>query len=154
MAEEDITKTAIITPFGLFEYIRTPFGLRNAGQTFQRFMDEVVRGLEGVFVYVDDILVASKNEKNHEQHLSALFTRLELFGLVISPEKSTFGVHQVDFIGDLLSAGLSPMPSRVEAIRQFAIPTNKKSLQRFLGMVNYYHPYQTVEGSCLPYMTC
>ena len=142
MAEEDIMKTAIITPFGLFEYIRTPFGLRNAGQTFQRFMDEVVRGLEGVFVYVDDILVASKNEKNHEHHLSALFTRLELFGLVISPEKSTFGVKQVDFLGYQLSAaGLSPMPSRVEAIRQFAIPTNKKSLQRFLGMVNYYHRF-------------
>ena len=122
-------KTAIITPFGLFEYIRTPFGLRNAGQTFQRFMDEVVRGLEGVFVYVDDILVASKNEKNHEHHLSALFTRLELFGLVISPEKSMFGINQVDFLGYQLSAaGLSPMPSRVEAIRQFAIPTNKKSL--------------------------
>ena len=85
-------KTAIITPFGLFEYIRTPFGLRNAGQAFQRFMDEVVCGLEGVFVYVDDILGANKNEKNHEQHLSALFTRLELFGLIISPEKSSLGL--------------------------------------------------------------
>ena len=132
-------KTAIITPFGLFEYIRTPFRLHNAGQTFQRFMDGVVRGLEGVFAYVDDILVASKNEKNHEHHLSAFFTRLELFGLVISPEKSTFGVNQVDFLGYQLSAaGLSPMPSCVEAIHLFAILTNKKFLQRFLGMVNYY----------------
>ena len=67
-------KTAIITPFVLLEYILTPFGLRNAGQTFQRFMDEFVHGLEGVFVYVGNILVASKNEKNHEHHLSALFT--------------------------------------------------------------------------------
>ena len=134
-------KTTIITPFGLFEYIRIPFGLRNAGQTFQRFMDEVVRGLEGVFVYVDDILVASKNEKNHEHRLSALFNRLELFGLVISPEKSTFGVKQVDFLGYQLSTGLSPMPSCVEAIHQFALLTNKKSLQRFLGMVNYYHRF-------------
>ena len=120
-------KTTIITPFGLFLYIRTPFGLRNTGQTFQRFMDGVVRGLEGVFVYVDDILVASKNEKNHEHHLSALFTRLKLFGRVISPEKSTFGVNQVDFLGYPLSAaGLSPMPSRVEAIRQFAIPDQQE----------------------------
>ena len=62
-------------------------------------MDEAVRGLEGLFVYVDDILVARKNEKNHEHHLSALFTRLELVGLVISPEKSTFEVNQVDFLG-------------------------------------------------------
>ena len=73
MAEEDIMKTAIITPFGMFEYI---LGLRNASQTFQRFMDGVVHGLEGVFAYVDHILVASKNEKNHEHHLSALFTQI------------------------------------------------------------------------------
>ena len=142
MAEEHIMKTVIIMPFGLFDYTRTPFSLLNTGQTFQSFMDEVVRGLEGVFVYMDDILVASKNEKNHEHHLSALFTRLELFGLVISPEKSTFGVNQVDFLGYQLSAaGLSSMPSHVEAISQFAIPTNKKSLQRFLGMVNYYRRF-------------
>ena len=132
MAEEDIMTTAIITPFGMFEYILTPFGLRNAGHSFQHFMDEVGRGLEGIFVYVDDILVASKNEKNHEHHLSSLFTRLELFGLVFIPEKSTFGVNQENFPGYQLSAaGLSPMLSRVEAIRLFAIPTNKKSLQRF-----------------------
>ena len=61
-------KSAIITPFGLFVYIRTPFGLRIAGQTFQRFVDEVVRGLEGMFIYVDGILVTSKKEKNHEHH--------------------------------------------------------------------------------------
>ena len=81
-----------------------------------------MHSLEGVFVYV-----ASKNEKNHEHHLSALFTRLELFGLVISLEKSTFGVNQVDFLGYQLSAaGLSPMPSCVEAIRQFAIPDQQE----------------------------
>ena len=87
-------KTAIITPFGLFGYIRIPFGiwLGNAGQTFQRFMDEVVRGLEGVFIYVDDILVATKNEKNHEHHLSSLFTRLELFGLVIILRRARLGL--------------------------------------------------------------
>ena len=63
-----------------------------------------MRGLEDVFVYVDDILVASKNAKNREHHLSALFTRLELFGLIISPEKSTFGINQVDFLGYQLSS--------------------------------------------------
>ncbi|QQP55229.1 Putative gag-pol polyprotein [Caligus rogercresseyi] len=99
MAEEDINKTEIITPFGLFEYVRMPFGLRNVGQTFQRFMDEVTRGLEGVFVYVDDILIASSDSKIHEKHLTALFQRLQDFGLVISPGKSIFGVDTIDFLG-------------------------------------------------------
>ena len=85
-------KTAIITPFGLFEYIRTPFGLRNAGQTFQRFMDEVVRGLEGVFVYVDDILVASKNEKNHEHHLSALLPDWNYLALSSALRRACLGL--------------------------------------------------------------
>ena len=55
---EDIPKTAITTPFGLFEFVRMPFGLRNAAQSFQRLMDEVVRGLPFVFVYIDDLLIA------------------------------------------------------------------------------------------------
>ena len=61
VALEDIPKTAIITPFGLFEFLRMPFGLKNAAQAFQRLMDTVCQGLEFAFVYIDDILVASKD---------------------------------------------------------------------------------------------
>ena len=56
---EDVPKTAVITPFGLFEFLRMPFGLKNAAQTFQRFMDSILQDLDFVFVYLDDILVAS-----------------------------------------------------------------------------------------------
>ena len=66
VAEEDIPKTAVTTPFGLFEFPVMNFGLRNAAQTFQRFMDKVVRGLDFAIVYIDDILVASPS---HERHL-------------------------------------------------------------------------------------
>ena len=59
MAKEDIPKTAIITPFGLFEFLKMPFGLHNAAQTFQRMMDKIFQGLPHVFVYLDDILVSS-----------------------------------------------------------------------------------------------
>ena len=65
----DVNKTAVTTPFGLFNFTRTPFGLRNSGQTFQRFIDHVTRGLDFVFVYLDDLLVTSLDHKTHKKHL-------------------------------------------------------------------------------------
>lgn len=76
VAQEDIHKTAITTPFGMFEFLRMPFGLRNAAQTFQRFMNEVLGDLDFVFVYIDDILVGSENEEQHLTHLEEVFKRL------------------------------------------------------------------------------
>ncbi len=142
VAEEDIPKTAIITPFGLFEFLRMPFGLKNAAQAFQRLMDSVCSGLEGIFVYLDDILIASANKKQHVRHLRALFTRLEVHGLVINPQKCQFGVSAIDFLGHRVSsAGSTPLPSKVEAIMQFPRPTTVKGLQEFVGMVNFYHRF-------------
>ena len=69
MSASDIQRTAIITPFGMFEFLRIPFGLRNAGQTFQRMMDQIFGDLPFCFVYVDDILVFSKNFSSHVSHL-------------------------------------------------------------------------------------
>jgi cleavage and polyadenylation specificity factor subunit 1 len=74
---DDIQKTAITTPFGLFEFPFMSFGLRNAAQTFQRFMDEVLRGLNFCFVYLDDILVFFRSLEEHKQHLRALFAQLQ-----------------------------------------------------------------------------
>ena len=85
--ESDIAKTAIIPPFGLFEFCRMPFGLRNATQTFQRFMDDICRDIDFVFVYLDDILVASRSQEEYLQHLRALFQQLTDQGLVINPAK-------------------------------------------------------------------
>lgn len=62
---DDIPKTAITTPFGLFKFLFMSFGLRNAAQTFQRFMDEILRGLDWCYVYIDDILVASQSQEDH-----------------------------------------------------------------------------------------
>ena len=73
---QDIHKTAVITPFGLFEFLRMAFGLCNAGQTFQRMMDDVLAGLDFCFCYMDDILVASRSLKEHHQHLRIVLSRL------------------------------------------------------------------------------
>ncbi|GFX22025.1 hypothetical protein TNCV_3171761 [Trichonephila clavipes] len=87
IAEEDKEKTAIITPFGLFEFNVMSFGLRNAPSTFQRFINEVLFGLEFVFPYLDDILVASETEE-HKTHLKLVFDRLQKHGLRVNISKS------------------------------------------------------------------
>nr|VZI26228.1 unnamed protein product [Spirometra erinaceieuropaei] len=87
VAPENIPKTAVTTPFGLFEFIRMPFGLRIAAQTFQGFIDYVLRGLPFVYAHIDDLFVASRNEEEHEGHLALVFDRLDKFGVVINPSK-------------------------------------------------------------------
>ena len=73
MADQDVPKTAIITPFGLFEFLRMPFGLKNAAQAFQRLMDGILREVEFIFVYLDDILVASPDEETNKTNFRRLF---------------------------------------------------------------------------------
>ena len=138
----DIPKTAIITPFGLYEFLRMPFGLKCAAQTFQRLMDTVCRGLDFVFVYLDDILIFSKSPEEHKSHLHQLFQRLQDNGLVISLAKCIFGVAEIDFLGHHInSEGVMPLKEKVEAIRSFPAPTNIKQLQEYLGMINFYNRF-------------
>ena len=139
---EDIPKTAITTPFGLYEYVRMPFGLRNAAQTFQRFIDEVLRGLPFVFAYIDDLLIASPDESTHKQHLQEVLLRLQKYGIQINADKSEFGTTTVSFLGHTVSSdGIAPLSSRCTAIQEFPKPTTQRQLREFLGMINYYNRF-------------
>ena len=139
---DDIPKTAIITPFGLFEYVRMPFGLMNAAQTFQRFIDEVVRGLPFCFAYIDDLLIASPDEASHRQHLHQVFTRLQDYGVQINVGKSELGVSSLTFLGHTVTPeGIAPLQSKTEAILQFPKPSKQRKLKEFLGMVNFYNRF-------------
>lgn len=89
-------------PFGLFEFARMPFGLRNSGQTFQRFIDVVTRGLLFVFEYANDILVASMSPKEHHHHLLLLFELLRECNLIINVDKFEFGVSSLEFLGHVM----------------------------------------------------
>lgn len=142
VASEDVHKTAITTPFGLYEFVRMPYGLRNAAQTFQRFMDEVTKGLDFVFVYLDDILVASKSEREHKEQLKQLFIRLSQFGINIKPSKCVFGVPEIEFLSHKINEkGILPSERKVKDIRDFPQPNNLKQIQRFVGMVNFYNRF-------------
>nr|VZI09766.1 unnamed protein product [Spirometra erinaceieuropaei] len=138
----DVPKTAVTTPFGLFEFTRMPFGLRNATQTFQRFIDQVLRGLDFVYAYIDDLLVASSDAAEHEIHLRQLFERLDPFGVVTNAAKCEFGVPSLIFLGhEVNSDGIKSVPEKVSAISAFPVPTTINHLRRFLGMVNYNHRF-------------
>ncbi|XP_063634838.1 uncharacterized protein LOC134805470 [Cydia splendana] len=91
---EDIAKTAITTPFGLFEFPFMSFGLRNAGQTFQRFLDEVLRDMDCCYSYIDDILVYSRSHSEHLERLEQVFKRLAEYGLLINERKCVFGQRE------------------------------------------------------------
>jgi hypothetical protein len=99
----DVPKTAVITPFGLFEFLCMPFGLCNAGQSFQRLIDKVLQGLNFAFKFLDNIIAASVNEEEHFQHLQLIFTRLQEHGLVINLSKCEFGRKSINFLGHQIS---------------------------------------------------
>lgn len=142
MATDDICKTAIITPFGLFEFLRMPFGLKNSAQAFQRLMDGVLRGVDFAFVYLDDILIASSSPSVHAEHIRVVLRLLVNNGLVINRGKCVFGVTELTYLGHKVSAkGIAPVPERVAAVTSYPVPSSKVDLQRFLGMLNYYRRF-------------
>lgn len=138
----DIPKTAITTPFGLFEYPYMSFGLRNAAQSFQRFMDEVLRGLDFCYSYIDDILVYSKDHSSHLEHLKQLFERLSQYGVLVNVNKCCFGSPEVTFLGYKITAeGTRPLETKIQVIQEYPPPKTAKGLRRFLGMINFYRRF-------------
>ncbi len=105
IAEPDIPKTAITIHFGFYEFTRMPFGLKNAAQTFQRFMDEVLRGLQFCNDYVDDLLIASKTPAEHLKHLRQVFECLSNYGVIINAQKSVLGANSLPS-WDMLSTAM------------------------------------------------
>lgn len=151
VAPQDVEKTAIITPFGLFEFPRMSFGLRNAAQTFQRFMNNtVLQGLEYLkeeqegdssylFCYIDDVIIASTSAELLRKHLRLVFSKFEQFGITINLAKCCFGKSQIEFLGySVSSEGIKPLKDKVEAIQSYPRPETVEQLRRFLGMVNFY----------------
>ena len=101
-------------------------------------MDSIFQHLDFVFVYLDDILVASKSPAEHYNHLRKIFTLLSSNGLIIQKSKCIFGVQELEYLGHLITVeGVRPLPSRIEVIRYFPTPDSRSSLQRFLGMMNF-----------------
>ncbi|GFW38326.1 transposon Tf2-9 polyprotein [Trichonephila clavipes] len=142
IAECDIPKTAVTTPWGLYEYAHLCFGLVNAPQTFMRFMHEVLRGLLFCFVYLNDILCYSENAEEHRSHLRTIFQKLSSYGLKLNISKCVFGVTGLIFIGHLITPnGIKPLPDKVQAVLDYKQPETVGSLRKFLGLLNFYRRF-------------
>jgi ribonuclease HI len=138
--ENDKEKTVFTTPWGTFMYDKMPFGLMNAGATFQRAMDIAFVGEKDKFVviYLDDLTVFSNSDTKHLVHLRQTFDKCRKFGLSLNPKKSHFSMQEGKLLGHIVSKyGIKVDPKRVEAIDQINIPRNKKEIQSFLGRINF-----------------
>ena len=127
-----------------------PFGLRNAGLTFQHLMDLVFAGLPFIFVYLDNMLVASPDHPSHRQHLREVLRHLRENCLTINPQKSVFGQEEVKFLGHS-SFGLRESPAPWPRGGCCSVSTPCLKLQHFLGLVNFYRWFlQGAAGFLLP----
>ena len=139
---DDIEKTAVTTPFGLFEFIRMPFGLKNAGKTFQRFIHEVLQNIKDVFVYSDDVLVASSDIESHLETLYLLLTRLNEYGLPVNLTKCKWLQATVDCLGfEISSEGIQPLASKTESLVGLEEPKNYEELRRIKGMFSFHRKH-------------
>uniref|UniRef100_A0A2N9IB95 RNA-directed DNA polymerase n=1 Tax=Fagus sylvatica TaxID=28930 RepID=A0A2N9IB95_FAGSY len=140
MSPKDAEKTAFRTPIGNFYYTVMPFGLKNAGATYQRtmtamFHDMMHREIED---YVDDIVVKSKTRGDHFGVLKKVFERCRLYKLKMNPLKCAFGVSAGKFLGFLVhQRGIDVDPTRASAIATMKPPTTHKELKSFLGKLSY-----------------
>ena len=146
MQPEDREKTAVCTPDGLFEFnvMPRPFGLCNAPATFQRLMDCVLAGLhwQSCLVYLDDIIILGRSFSEHLHNLRDVFDRFREAGLKLKPSKCTFGQKEVAFLGHIVSdTGVATDPVKVAAITNWPTPRNRKEVQQFLGLGNYYRRF-------------
>jgi ribonuclease HI len=140
MNELDREKTAFTTPWGTFMYDKMPFGLMNAGATFQRAMDIAFVGERDKFVviYLDDLTVFSKTDEEHLIHLKQTFEKCRRYGLSLNPKKSHFAMQEGKLLGHIVSKdGIRIDPKRIEAIQTISIPRNVKEIQSFLGTINF-----------------
>ena len=142
--EEDKEKTAFTVPRGKYEFNVTPYGLTNAGASYQRMIDMCLSGLsfDRILAYMDDVVIFSRTWVEHLRELNAVFKKLVEAGITLKASKCVIGSRSVDFLGYRLSEnGIEPQERLVEAIRNFARPETRKAVKSFLGLAGFYRSF-------------
>ena len=134
--------TAFVTPDGLYHYKVLPFGLKNAPGIFQRLMNTIVKDLEYVKVYIDDLVVYTESWEDHVKALDKLFAALRSANLTINLSKTDFGCGKLQYLGYVIGSGLvAPVEAKIEAILKLSPPSTRRGVQKYLGMVGYYRRF-------------
>ena len=155
MAEEDQEKTAFVTSQGLYCYKVMPFGLKNAGVTYQRLVNQIFKKQIGrnVEVYVDDMLVKSREKEDHLDDLRETFNTLRQYHMKLNPSKCAFGVSSGKFLGFIISQrGIEANPEKVRAILEMSSPRTTKEVQSLTGRIAALNRFVSkVTDKCLPF---
>ena len=143
LTRESRVKSAFIVPMGKWQFKRTLFRLSQAPAYFQLLIDKVLMGCSGFAMgYLDDIIIFSKTEEEHLQHLEEIFIRLCKFGLKMKREKCSFFKKHIQYLGHLVSEnGFEPLPEKLESIRKMPAPRTAKEVKQFLGLIGYYRKF-------------
>jgi len=130
----------IVLPWGKFEYQKLPMGLCNSPDIFQEKMNELFHDLEYVRAYIDDLLIISNSSfQDHLNKVKIVLNKLKAAGFKINAEKSKFARDSLEYLGfKITREGIMPLPEKVQAIKDIAVPNNKKQLRSFIGIINYY----------------
>ena len=132
----------VISSLGKYQFNRVPFGLAQAPAYFQKLINDVLRGCNFAMGYLDDIIIYSRNEKEHLEHLEEIFKRLKAAGLKLKLEKCCFFKKHIQYLGHLISAeGIEPLPEKLESIAKMPAPKTPKEVRQFLGLVGYYQKF-------------
>lgn len=136
--EESSRLCTFNTPFGRHCFLRLPFGISSAPEVFHRTVQQLFDGIEGVGVFIDDVVVWGKTKEEHDARLRIVLSKAQKSGLKLNKSKCQFGVREITYLGEKLSeAGVQPDPEKVKAIAEMPVPQDKNDLQRALGLVNY-----------------
>ena len=138
LGKDSRAKIAFVTPFGKYEFLMVPFGLAQAPAYFQLLMNKVLEELSYAMTYLDDIIIFSKNELQHLEHLEEVFHWLRKAGLKMKCSKFDFFKSEIHSLGHLISAdGISPFPDKLDTIKNMSVPKDVKEIQQFLGLTGY-----------------
>lgn len=144
----------INTHLGLFQYTGLPFGVSSSPAIFQKCMDQVLSGLNGVGCYLDDIIVTGKNDEEHLRNLEQVIKKLDNFGLKLKESKCSFFQDSIQYLGWVVDAnGVHASTTGVEAILNASEPKNIQELQSLIGMINNYRKFMPNLSSILTPMT-
>ena len=144
MDPEDAQKTAFTSPFGHHEFRVMPFGLKGAPARFQRLMDHVLLGLQGIkcFVYVDDLVLYAQTLEEHNSKLIEIFDRFRLHNLKIQTDKCEFLKDEIVYLGHTITKeGVSPNPGKIQAVIDYPVPTTTKQVKQFVALCSYYRKF-------------